>query len=131
MPGLAHTERVDEDGYRVITYDPPSEEVTQAAIREAAVQYKRVFGERFAGVWLFGSRSRGDHRPDSDADLLVVLHNENPPHSESRLLCSVANRVRDLFGVFVDGHTTTLARLESSDDDFHFFIRTEGQRLDV
>lgn len=24
-------------------------------------------------VWLFGSRARGDHRPDSDIDLLVVL----------------------------------------------------------
>lgn len=24
-------------------------------------------------VWLFGSRARGDHRPDSDWDLLVVL----------------------------------------------------------
>jgi nucleotidyltransferase-like protein len=25
------------------------------------------------GIWLFGSRARGDHRPDSDIDLLVVL----------------------------------------------------------
>lgn len=24
-------------------------------------------------IWLFGSRARGDHRPDSDFDLLVVL----------------------------------------------------------
>lgn len=24
-------------------------------------------------VWLFGSRARGDHRPDSDIDLMVVL----------------------------------------------------------
>jgi predicted nucleotidyltransferase len=24
-------------------------------------------------IWLFGSRARGDHRPDSDIDLLVVL----------------------------------------------------------
>jgi hypothetical protein len=24
-------------------------------------------------VWLFGSRARGDHRPDSDLDLLAVL----------------------------------------------------------
>jgi predicted nucleotidyltransferase len=24
-------------------------------------------------IWLFGSRARGDHRPDSDIDILVVL----------------------------------------------------------
>jgi len=25
------------------------------------------------GAWLFGSRARGDHRPDSDADVAVLL----------------------------------------------------------
>jgi predicted nucleotidyltransferase len=27
-------------------------------------------------IWLFGSRARGDHRPDSDFDILVVLRDE-------------------------------------------------------
>lgn len=27
-------------------------------------------------IWLFGSRARGDHRPDSDFDLLVVAKEE-------------------------------------------------------
>ena len=25
------------------------------------------------GIYLFGSRARGDHRPDSDADIAIVL----------------------------------------------------------
>lgn len=29
-------------------------------------------------VWLFGSRARGDHRPDSDWDILVVIPDEAP-----------------------------------------------------
>lgn len=28
------------------------------------------------GAWLFGSRARGDHRPDSDADVAVMLAGE-------------------------------------------------------
>jgi predicted nucleotidyltransferase len=32
-----------------------------------------LFGSRLAGVVLYGSRSRGDSRPDSDIDLLVLL----------------------------------------------------------
>lgn len=32
------------------------------------------YGERLAGLVLFGSRARGDHDPDSDIDVLVVLH---------------------------------------------------------
>jgi uncharacterized protein len=32
-------------------------------------------------IWLFGSRARGDHRPDSDIDLLVVLPDGLPLES--------------------------------------------------
>jgi uncharacterized protein len=32
-----------------------------------------LYGDRLKGVYLFGSRARGDARPDSDLDLLVVL----------------------------------------------------------
>lgn len=31
------------------------------------------FGDRLAAVYLFGSRARGDNRPDSDADVAVFL----------------------------------------------------------
>ena len=29
-------------------------------------------------IWLFGSRARGDHRPDSDWDILVVARDGTP-----------------------------------------------------
>ncbi len=32
-----------------------------------------VYGPRLRGVYLFGSRARGDQRPDSDVDILIVL----------------------------------------------------------
>jgi Polymerase beta, Nucleotidyltransferase len=34
-------------------------------------------------VLLFGSRARGDARPDSDVDLIVVWKDENPPPKRS------------------------------------------------
>jgi uncharacterized protein len=33
----------------------------------------RVFGDRLQGVVLYGSSARGDDRPDSDIDILVLL----------------------------------------------------------
>ena len=42
-------------------------------LRELKVRLQRRFGERLIGVHLFGSRARGTHRPDSDADVAVVL----------------------------------------------------------
>ena len=34
-------------------------------------------------VVLFGSRARGDHRPDSDIDLLIVEHSSLPRYKRS------------------------------------------------
>ena len=109
----------------------PSEETVQVAIAEAVDGYRRVFGKRLAQVWLFGSRALGTHRPDSDADLLVVLHEEGAIGAELNLLYSVAKPIRLTHRVCIDGHPTTLQELESSDDDFHYFVRREGRRLDA
>ena len=52
---------------------PPSE----AAIADAVAAYGKAvaeaYGSRLVGLYLFGSRARGDHRPDSDVDLAVIL----------------------------------------------------------
>jgi uncharacterized protein len=39
---------------------------------------ERRFGDRFVGLYLFGSRARGDHEPDSDIDVAVVLDQSMP-----------------------------------------------------
>ena len=38
-------------------------------------------------IWLFGSRARGDHRPDSDFDLLVVAKEKGSFNSNDYLKC--------------------------------------------
>lgn len=109
----------------------PSEGTVKAALTDAVEGYRRVFGDRLAQVWLFGSRALGTHRPNSDVDLLVVLHEEGPIGSELDLLYSVAEPIRLAHGVFIDAHPTTLECLEEEDDDFHHFIRREGKRVDA
>jgi antitoxin ChpS len=39
---------------------------------------RRRFGDRFDGLYLFGSRARGDAEPDSDVDVAVILDQEMP-----------------------------------------------------
>ena len=41
---------------------------------------ERRFGDRFVALYLFGSRARGDHEPDSDVDVAVIL-DQKLPHS--------------------------------------------------
>jgi uncharacterized protein len=50
-------------------------------------------------VWLFGSRARGDNRPDSDWDLFVVVPDDTP---EAALDLVAAWRVQRGSGVYAD-----------------------------
>ena len=45
---------------------------TEQAIRTFVTQVARQYD--LAGAILFGSRARKSHRPDSDADIVVLLH---------------------------------------------------------
>jgi predicted nucleotidyltransferase len=49
--------------------------VTEQALQRFMARVSQHYRTR--GAILFGSRARGDHRPDSDADLLVLLEGEH------------------------------------------------------
>jgi len=41
-----------------------------------ATQLKQALGTHLRELWLFGSRARGEARPDSDYDLLVLVDHD-------------------------------------------------------
>ncbi|HYD68441.1 nucleotidyltransferase domain-containing protein [Azospirillum sp.] len=53
-------------------------------VRELKARLQRRFGDRLVAVYLFGSRARGDHRPDSDTDVAVFLEEEENDPVEER-----------------------------------------------
>jgi predicted nucleotidyltransferase len=52
---------------------PPTQAEVELALVQFAANVRDHYGDRLKGIYLFGSRARGDHRPDSDADVAVVL----------------------------------------------------------
>ena len=48
-----------------------------------------AYGDRIERVVLFGSRARGDHRPDSDYDVAVFLKNYCSFGQESKRLAEI------------------------------------------
>ena len=57
----------------LIVEDPwPTVEDALEVARFIAREARQVYGVLLESVWLYGSRARGDHRPDSDLDVLLV-----------------------------------------------------------
>ncbi|HZU89227.1 MAG TPA: nucleotidyltransferase domain-containing protein [Stellaceae bacterium] len=52
------------------TIDDP---LVRSVLRDLAGRLRRRFGRNYVGLILFGSRARGDNRPDSDADVAIIL----------------------------------------------------------
>lgn len=54
---------------------------------------RKAYGERVERIVLFGSRARGDHRPDSDYDIAVFLKGDWEPWDELRLLAEITTDI--------------------------------------
>jgi predicted nucleotidyltransferase len=50
-----------------------SEEKLAIILKKLNRTLKRLLGERLEAVYLYGSHARGDARPDSDIDVLIVI----------------------------------------------------------
>lgn len=50
-----------------------SREKTSGLVAEFKRELQRIYGDRLKGVFLYGSRARGEADPESDVDVLVVL----------------------------------------------------------
>lgn len=61
-----------------------------------------MYGDRLERVVLFGSRARGDARPDSDYDVAVFLREMPDRWAEMRRIGMLRFDVLDAAGAFVD-----------------------------
>ncbi len=69
----------------------------QAKLRANLPDLQKKYGVR--GLWVFGSRLRGNARPDSDLDVLVEF--DDRPLSLLKFI-EIENRLSDLLGIKVD-----------------------------
>lgn len=73
--------------------------------RRALDRFKSIlnarYGSHLRGLYLFGSRARGDHRPDSDADVAVVLDVAVDPLGEQLALVDLGYDILLDTGVYI------------------------------
>ena len=53
----------------------------------------KVYGDRLERVVLYGSRARGDHRPDSDYDIAVFINHPGTLWDEAGRLAEVEDEI--------------------------------------
>jgi predicted nucleotidyltransferase len=64
---------------------PPDDAAVYQALGDFAHALQQMYGDRLKGVYLFGSRARGDHTSESDADVAVVLADGDWRHWDEKM----------------------------------------------
>ena len=71
---------------------PPIPDKLRETLRWATGRLREIYGPRLKRLVLFGSWARGDARPDSDVDLLVILEGPAGAYKEAKRSSRVATR---------------------------------------
>lgn len=94
-------------------------------LRRAVVD---MYGNRLDRIILFGSRARGDNRPDSDYDVAVLLKDLPDRWRELDRLAALSVQVQDEVGALVDVKPY-LVSAYNDDSPLMWEIRRDGLDL--
>jgi len=114
-----------------IAEDPwPTKADALAAAGVIADQAAKLYGDELKGVWLYGSRARGDNGPDSDLDVLVVKRSKDfDPRNQLRWelrRALVPEHFDGLVWVQVYIHVAYAEKFEEWDTMFYRNVRADA-----
>ncbi|RUW60278.1 nucleotidyltransferase domain-containing protein [Mesorhizobium sp. M7A.F.Ca.US.008.03.1.1] len=82
-------------------------------------------------IWLFGSRARGDNRPDSDWDILVALPDDARPELLDPLIGWEIQHEIGIPATILSTTSSALAASWDSRNTIAYDVARDGRRLDV
>ncbi|HBB32262.1 MAG TPA: nucleotidyltransferase [Cyanobacteria bacterium UBA8803] len=102
------------------------DEQIQTILTKACQPIKKLYGEQLDKIVLFGSQARGDARPDSDIDILIVLKNHFDYSQESdRISVLIADLCLE-YNVLISCAFATREQFQQHNSGFFRNIRREG-----
>ncbi len=101
-------------------------ENVKQALAELRRRFEKLYGERLARLILYGSQARGDARPWSDIDVLVVLLGVVDDWEESHRTEVIVGEICLEFGVVIICFFVGEAEYLSGDGGLLRNVRREG-----
>ena len=106
--------------------DPKRDELLQELHRRLT----ELYGERLDRLVLFGSHARGENRPDSDLDVLVVLNGEVPwPGREIDRMLDISHDLSVRYGQLVSLIPTSAHSYVHEQSPLFINVHREGIRI--
>lgn len=95
-------------------------------VAELRAGLEELYGPRLERLVLFGSQARGDATPESDVDVLVVLHGDVRPVEEIRRTGGLVSDVSLRTGMDVAVAFISADRFRGEESPFVLNVRSEG-----
>jgi uncharacterized protein len=93
-----------------------------------AAEVRAAYGDRLERIVLFGSRARGDHRPDSDYDVAVFIYEPGTLWQELGVLCKITRAIEEDTGAEISPKPLSAGSYEHR-TIFMSEIRRDGHEL--
>ena len=87
----------------------------QPTLHELKLGLKELYGDRLAYITLYGSQARNEATPDSDIDILIVLHGNVKP-------CDEISNTGEMISKLSLQYDTVLSCLFISEKEYHHHI---------
>ncbi len=95
-------------------------------LRRVRAELEFVLGDELDSVLLYGSQARGDARPDSDIDLLIVMRGPFDPADIRRRTAHSASRISLEYDTVVSRAFVTREQFEHRKSPFMLNVRDEA-----
>lgn len=116
----------------IITDLPPAPPhlANDPVLRRAKAGLQEVYGDRLAGIVLYGSRARGDNRPDSDYDLIALIEQFDTERDRRREVYDLETELFQMEPYEIEVNIRPMdERALEQRTGFMFNVRKEGLQL--